>query len=255
MNPSKDIPFNKTGNNINISLSDYCNLETVFVHEQQHKKNIENGVTENLQAHTQVYLNQIKDATLAKTTEDFQKRTVRSFSGYLLNYYARKATGVKQLEIFVSEFNKKNKSGYSTIVDVSSNDESAYKVDIYKKKKLVGSISCTEKADEVSEIIYRLIFAIFLITGCKTDNNTKLIAIITSNCYWDVRDTYSAANMRIAYCYKFNKDSSCLYLFTPDKKGKRDEYNSDDVVVPKTWELQGDTMLYLRASKRISNSF
>lgn len=98
-------------------------------------------------------------------------------------------------------------------------------------------------------IKYGFFLAILLITGCKSKTK-NLFKIITSNCYWDVHDTYSAANRRIAYCYKFNKDGSCLYLFTANKNGKREEYNSDDVVTPKTWELHGDTVLRLRASKR-----
>jgi hypothetical protein len=87
------------------------------------------------------------------------------------------------------------------------------------------------------------------------DNNKRLVSIMTSDCYWDVHNNYSAANQRVAYCYKFNKDGSCLYLFTPDKRGKRDEYNSDDVVVPKTWKIQGDTIVYLQATKRRVLSF
>jgi len=149
-NPSKDILINKTGNKINSSLSDYYNLESVLVHESRHKKNIENGVTENLQTHAQVYLDQIEDATFTKATAAFQTGTIASFGEYLLNYYAREASNPQQLEKFVTEFNQKNKAGYSISVDVSSNDESAYKVDIYKKSKLIGSISYTKKANEGS---------------------------------------------------------------------------------------------------------
>jgi hypothetical protein len=151
LDPSKDILINKNGNKINSNLSDYYNLESVFVHEQQHKKLIEKGVTQNLQTHTQIYLDQIEDATFAKTTEDFQKGIVGSFSNYLLNYYAREASGTTQLEKFASDFNQKNKAGYSIHVDVSSNDENDYKVDIYKKNKLVGSISYKKIEGEGSD--------------------------------------------------------------------------------------------------------
>jgi len=102
---------------------------------------------------------------------------------------------------------------------------------------------------KVAMIRYGFIFVILLITGCEA-RPKKLFDVITSDCYWDVHDSYSAANGRIAYCYKFNRDGSCLYLFTADKDGNRDEYSPDDVVTPKTWELQGDTVLLLRASKR-----
>jgi hypothetical protein len=99
-------------------------------------------------------------------------------------------------------------------------------------------------------IKYGFPLTVLLFAGCKTDNNKKLVEIITSNCYWDIHDIYSAANQRIAYCYKFNKDGSCLYLFTPDKKGKRNEYDDDDVVAPKKWELKGDSILYIRGIQR-----
>src|ERR1700761_8780521 len=99
-------------------------------------------------------------------------------------------------------------------------------------------------------IKYGFFLLILLVAACKMDDHKKLALIMTSNCYWDVHDGYSAANQKVAYCYKFNKDGSCLHFFTPDKKGKRDEYNSGDVVVPKTWELQGDTVLYLQGAKR-----
>jgi hypothetical protein len=35
-----------------------------------------------------------------------------------------------------------------------------------------------------------------------------------------------------------------------NRKGKRDEYDDDDMVVPKKWELKGDSILYIRGIQR-----
>lgn len=98
---------------------------------------------------------------------------------------------------------------------------------------------------------YSFYLWLLLIIGCKA-NNTSLSSIITSsNCYWDVHDNYSAANGKISYCYRFNTDGSCLYLFASDKKGIRDEYNfGDNIPTTKTWKLQGDTTLYILGIER-----
>lgn len=96
-------------------------------------------------------------------------------------------------------------------------------------------------------IKYFFCLLFLLVIGCK--HNDEISSIITSSdCYWDIHDAYSAANGRIAMCYKFNKDGSCSYLFTLDKKGKRDEYDDDDVRVPKQWKIIGDT-IYIRGIK------
>ena len=90
---------------------------------------------------------------------------------------------------------------------------------------------------------------LFLFIGCQP--NDKRLGSIMTNCYWDIHDTHSAANGRIAYCYKFDKNGSCSYLFTPDKNGKRDEFNFDDnIPTSKTWKLQGDTLLYILGIER-----
>lgn len=97
----------------------------------------------------------------------------------------------------------------------------------------------------------------FLLTiGCGA-NVTSLSSIITSpNCYWDVHDKNSADNGKTAYCYKFNTDGSCLYLFAPNKEGVRDEYDfGDNLPTTKTWKLQGDTSLYLLGIERTIVSF
>jgi hypothetical protein len=81
--------------------------------------------------------------------------------------------------------------------------------------------------------------------GCRGNENFKLSSLMTSeNCYWDVSDSLAISLGRPAYCYKFNKNGQCLYFFY-DKKGKRNEYYDDDVVVPKQWEIKGDTVLIL----------
>ena len=81
--------------------------------------------------------------------------------------------------------------------------------------------------------------------GCTGNENFKLSSLMTSeNCYWDVSDSLSISLRRPAYCYKFNKNGQCLYFFY-DRKGKRNEYYDDDVVMPKKWEIKGDTILIL----------
>lgn len=98
-----------------------------------------------------------------------------------------------------------------------------------------------------------LCFLLFL--SCKTGNKKSLSSIITlSNCYWDIHDSESTSLGRSAYCYKFTKDGHCSYFFY-DKRGKRNGYDFDDVVVPKTWKLTGDTILYLQGTERKVLSF
>ncbi len=101
---------------------------------------------------------------------------------------------------------------------------------------------------EINKYVYCLM--LLCVIGCKT-NDTNLSSIITSpNCYWDVHDAYSSANNKVGYCYKFNKDGRCLYLFALDKKGKRDEYDDDDAIVPKEWKVKGDSVIYIRGIER-----
>jgi hypothetical protein len=58
----------------------------------------------------------------------------------LLNYYANFSSGaIGQLGKYVSDFNKNNKAGYFISLDISSQDEKDFKVNIYKNNKLVGS--------------------------------------------------------------------------------------------------------------------
>lgn len=90
---------------------------------------------------------------------------------------------------------------------------------------------------------------ILLICGCRADDSNDLAKIITVNCYWDLHYESSSAGRRVAYCYRFKKDGSCLYLFYKNKKGIRHEFYDDDVVVPKTWRVEGDT-LYIRGIER-----
>lgn len=87
--------------------------------------------------------------------------------------------------------------------------------------------------------------------GCKSNNNNLRGVLIASDCYWDIHNNYSTVNQRISYCYKFKKNGSCSYLFTPDKEGKRDEFNFDDnKPITKKWEVHGDTIIYILGIER-----
>lgn len=91
---------------------------------------------------------------------------------------------------------------------------------------------------------------LILVIGCKT-NDTNLSSIITSsNCFWDVHDSYSVSNRKVGYCYKFRKDGSCSYLFY-DRQNVRNGYDFDDnIPTTKTWKLKGDTVLYILGLER-----
>jgi len=87
-----------------------------------------------------------------------------------------------------------------------------------------------------------------LVFGCKA-NDTNLSSILTSsNCYWDIQYIDSFGG-RSVYCYKFNKDGSCQYFFY-DRKKVRNKYDFDDnIPVSNTWQLQGDTVIYIYGAK------
>jgi hypothetical protein len=94
-------------------------------------------------------------------------------------------------------------------------------------------------------ILFSLVFF-----SCKKINNLSTILTVP-NCYWNIHDEHSSRNDRISYCYKFNEDGSCLYMFTPDKKGNRYEYHyGDDLPPSKTWQLQGDSIIYILGLER-----
>jgi hypothetical protein len=96
---------------------------------------------------------------------------------------------------------------------------------------------------------YSFYLLLLVITSCKSNADKLRFIISSSNCYWDIRDSLSVSLGRPAYCYQFNRDGHCLYLFY-NRKGKRDEYDDDDVIVPKKWELKGDSIMYIRGIQR-----
>lgn len=101
--------------------------------------------------------------------------------------------------------------------------------------------------EEMNKYIFFLLF-VLLTVGCKHNDDLNNV-ITTPNCYWDIHDKNTAIEGRISMCYRFNKDGSCLYLFTPNKKGEREEYYDDDVIVSKRWQIKGDT-IYIREIER-----
>jgi hypothetical protein len=102
---------------------------------------------------------------------------------------------------------------------------------------------------------YCFCLILFSCIGCGAKKGKLSSILTTPNCYWDVHDAYSASNRKIGYCYKFNKDGKCLYLLTPNKYGKRVEYYDDDIIVPKEWKLNGDSVIFIRSIERRVLSF
>jgi hypothetical protein len=49
----------------------------------------------------------------------------------------------------------------------------------------------------------------------------------------------------------FNSNGRCIYLFTPDKTGKRDTFDFGDNIPPtNTWKVQGDSLLFILGLER-----
>lgn len=96
---------------------------------------------------------------------------------------------------------------------------------------------------------YILLISISIIISCKTDKKSILTALTASECYWDVHDQYSTLNGRIGYCYKFENAGFCQYLYY-NRRNEREKFDFDDVIIPKTWKVHGDTIIYLLGIER-----
>jgi hypothetical protein len=100
-------------------------------------------------------------------------------------------------------------------------------------------------------IRYCVYFILSSSMSCTYNGHTgSLNSIITSDCYWDVHDTFSVANGKVGYCYQFKKNGKSNYFFY-DRKGVRTNYDFGDLVVPKNWRIIGDTLMYLQGIERI----
>lgn len=101
----------------------------------------------------------------------------------------------------------------------------------------------------VAKNSYIVLISISIIFSCKANNKNIVTTLTESECYWDVHDKYSTLNGKIGFCYKFENDSFCQYLYY-NRRNVREEFDFDDVVLPKTWKVQGDTIIYLLGIKR-----
>ena len=103
-------------------------------------------------------------------------------------------------------------------------------------------------------IVYmnRLLLAlgILFFCSCKNTPEENLSDIIKSDCFWDITEDNQVIG-GLNSCYKFLPNGECfLYNYKFYNRKITDSvyrYETDDVIVPTSWSVQGDTLLIARA--------
>jgi hypothetical protein len=94
-----------------------------------------------------------------------------------------------------------------------------------------------------------ILFLLLIVYGCSSKNSPPLNKILANGCFWDIIDNDSQGST-INSCYQFKSNGSCyifLYEFRSHKMTDSVyKYYIDDVIVPETWETNGDTALNAR---------
>ena len=92
-------------------------------------------------------------------------------------------------------------------------------------------------------------FLIFWLMSCRDAGKPTLENILKSDCFWD-RTGDKQVIGGLNSCYRFLPDGQCYFYFYNFKNRKLTgsvfRYDDDDVIVPNTWSVVGDTLLIAR---------
>ncbi len=93
-----------------------------------------------------------------------------------------------------------------------------------------------------------LAFIVLLISCNERVSKPKLKDILNSGCYRDILDKQVVHF--INSCYLFEKQGKCLFFYYNFYDQVRTDsvyrYDDDDVIVPDTWSVEGDSILTVR---------
>jgi len=94
------------------------------------------------------------------------------------------------------------------------------------------------------------VLGIFFLFSCKSASKASLNDVIKSDCFWD-RTGDNQVIGGLNSCYRFLPDGDCFFYYYSFKNkritGAAYRYETDDVIVPTRWSVQGDTLLIARA--------
>jgi hypothetical protein len=94
-----------------------------------------------------------------------------------------------------------------------------------------------------------LTIAVLFLISCKHNDDHTLESILKSNCFWD-RTCENQVIGGLNSCYRFLPDGQCYFYYYHFRNRKLTDsvyrYETDDVIVPTTWSVSGDTLLIAR---------
>ncbi len=90
-------------------------------------------------------------------------------------------------------------------------------------------------------IIYFLGIMVYF-SSCNGVKSYSNMVVSNDSTYWDY---YNPRKKIVTDCYLFKDNGECLrYIYT--KEGKLLRFDDDDVIVPDTWKILGDTIISIR---------
>lgn len=81
-------------------------------------------------------------------------------------------------------------------------------------------------------------------SSCKSKREEIKEMLINNKCVWHIKNRPMEYGY---YAYQFLKDGSCYYYFR-DRQGVFNKFYFDDIIVPNTWTLNGDSNLIIQAN-------
>jgi|JRYE01.1.fsa_nt_gb hypothetical protein len=90
-----------------------------------------------------------------------------------------------------------------------------------------------------------------MLFSCKNKKGLRLETVLQNKCAWDV--IFLKQDSIPRYCLRFKSKGLCYYFkYVFNKRNKTDSvvhYNDGDNIMPNTWEVQGDSILFIRGQK------
>jgi hypothetical protein len=96
------------------------------------------------------------------------------------------------------------------------------------------------------------ILATVYLFSCKQSYSVSLENTLKSNCFWDITEDKQVIG-GLNSCYRFLPDGQCYfyYYYFINKSLTRSvfRYDDDDIIVPDTWAVIGDSLLIARGTQ------
>ena len=100
---------------------------------------------------------------------------------------------------------------------------------------------------QISECAFILLLFLIVNSSCKSKHEEIKEILISDKCVWHIKNRPMEYGY---YAYQFLKDGSCYY-YIRDRQGVFSKFYFDDVIVPNTWSVIGDSNIIIQANSYI----